>query len=577
MLDECKGERLEEVLGVFSNAVLKKVLGERGSVSDSIAQQLALENFSYTGERPVLSALILAHKASLCRHLVQKNSIGARYDDFSDLLNLNDRRIVRRHEELKHLIEERGSIEDILPHEIAIIQDQVTKTWSGSDEWLESLLYNDSRAHRDGLLGTPFHQVWRNVESGTIGDIEGKQHTGLVEQLDARIRDQEVRLARWQKFGRTLSKSDPNSPTKRREPAVTRKTKIDLGFNKHQGLQINGKSTQTLVASPVVLPEYSTLIENLKKELADVNQSHVRTVQMPRKFPPTLQTQSVSSSPDGEYEKRKEEEEWLSSASDTEPDGSLQSKIRTVSKPQTPPPKPPVLPDARAETHGPASPEYAANLASPPRVVSRPTMVEKSASPPRHIEVPAPLTVNTESEVDLADQILNSVTASSPSPKKPRHTLSLAERTRLSMSRASHSKYSELHDDVDNISDLPLLSIRTKPTQAVKPSTNEGEDEKHADLIERTRKSMAGFEAAQKKAQLERRQSIKNAKKKQRESSYFSRVDEEPVTPTVSAVELINELEEDPDYDMVFKSRPKIKTSPAVSPTRNWEEGHESE
>lgn len=80
---------------------------------------------------------------------------------------------------------------------------------------------------------------------------------------------------------------------------------------------------------------------------------------------------------------------------------------------------------------------------------------------------------------------------------------------------------------------------------------------------------MAGFEGAQKKAQLERRRSVKDQKRKQRESSYFPRVEEEVVTPEISAVDM---MEGDPDYESVFKSRPRIKTSPAVSPTRNWPE-----
>jgi hypothetical protein len=85
---------------------------------------------------------------------------------------------------------------------------------------------------------------------------------------------------------------------------------------------------------------------------------------------------------------------------------------------------------------------------------------------------------------------------------------------------------------------------------------------------------MAGFEAAQKKAQLERRKSVKDAKKKQRQSSYFPKLEEEVVTPDISAIEL---LEGDPDYESVFKSRPKIKTSPAISPTRIWEGEGEGE
>ena len=106
MLDECKGERLEEVLAVFSNTVLKKVLLEDDSDHhQAIARQLAYENFSYTGERTVLSALILAHKSSLRKNLNKKEESRSNYHDFCNLLDLNDRRIVRRYEQLKEAIE----------------------------------------------------------------------------------------------------------------------------------------------------------------------------------------------------------------------------------------------------------------------------------------------------------------------------------------------------------------------------------------------------------------------------------------------------------------------------------------
>ena len=101
------------------------------------------------------------------------------------------------------------------------------------------------------------------------------------------------------------------------------------------------------------------------------------------------------------------------------------------------------------------------------------------------------------------------------------------------------------------------------------PRTPTLETDLHAGLIERTRISMAGFEAAQKRAQIERRKSVKDAKKKQRESTFFPKVEEEVNT---SAIELI---EGDPDYESVFKSRPKIATSPAISPTRLMEDDSE--
>jgi hypothetical protein len=141
------------------------------------------------------------------------------------------------------------------------------------------------------------------------------------------------------------------------------------------------------------------------------------------------------------------------------------------------------------------------------------------------------------------------------------------------MSRATHSKYSDLHDELD-IPSLPITKPENKPAA---PKRVEDED-KHADLIERTRKSMAGFEAAQKKAQVERRKSVKEQKRRQRESSYFPKENRlreedegEPVTPVF--VEM-GEGEE-ADYESVFKSRPKVKTSPMGSPERSWIAGLE--
>lgn len=248
MLDDCKGERLEEILAVFSNAVLKKELLEQGVDADSVAQQLALENFSYTGERTVLSTLILAHKASLRKHLLEKNETRAQYEDFANLLSLTDRRIARRHEQLKQLIEERGARDDIPESEIRELQNHVQKNWSGSEAWLETLLYGNSRIRREGLLDTRFDTVWKHVENGSIGDVEGRQHVSLIEQLDARVRDQEARLARWQAFGKSLSKNGPVSPSKQKELPVPKAKKIDLGFNLHQSLQV-GKNPEAMAES----------------------------------------------------------------------------------------------------------------------------------------------------------------------------------------------------------------------------------------------------------------------------------------------------------------------------------------
>lgn len=91
---------------------------------------------------------------------------------------------------------------------------------------------------------------------------------------------------------------------------------------------------------------------------------------------------------------------------------------------------------------------------------------------------------------------------------------------------------------------------------------------------------MAGFEAAQKKAQLERRQSIKDEKRKQRQS-YFPRVVQEeeeslsPATPAIDREVLMDG--NDVDYASVFMSRPRIALSPTPAKDRMMSSMIESE
>lgn len=583
MLDECKGERLDEVLAVFSNAVLKKVLQSGNPQYEALAQQLASENFSYSGERTILSTLILAHKASLSQFLRRKEDARAKYQDFSDLLELNDRRIARRHEQLKQTIEEHKAHGALPRGEVYELQDAVQKNWAGNLDWLDTILYGDGRSNADGFLAAEFDTIWKNVNAGSISEVEGKSRGGLLEQLDARVKDQEKRLARWQDFGKTLSKTTKSSPAKDAAPGSTEPSKIDLGFNRHQALQISRSNLEKVVqTSSSSLDEYSRLVDNMRAELADVSKPQVRT-RPPRQSLAAEKRRSLlipSPSKPTRAEMVEEGDEGWSSASDLDekfpeivsPIARIVSQTPTLKSPVSPgvilplrQMKPsratvPQFPENAAPRERPKSllfPESPLRESSPSK--SRPT------SPPASLTNPLQATKAAESESDLADQILNSVSASSPSPKKPRHTLSLAERTRMSMSRTSLYRSPETDDETE-APDLPRLST-SRPSLA--PGTPSVEADPHADLIERTRKSMAGFEAAQKKAQIERRRSMKqDAKAKQRQSSYFPKVEEEVSAPDMRTVEL---LEGDPDYESVFKSRPKIATSPDLSLAEAWE------
>ena len=204
----------------------------------------------------------------------------------------------------------------------------------------------------------------------------------------------------------------------------------------------------------------------------------------------------------------------------------------------------------------------------------------------------------------MADQILASMSNASPSPaKNPRPALSLAERARISMSRTR--AYSQEEPDFD-----PLLSpspgvragagagdlnnprspsyshthTKSEPANSADPADGDnngiddgGEIDGYEDLVARTRRSMAGYEAARQKAQLERRRSLRRSRMPQRRDTQpFPSLDEEGYGAADASIveELLDAGPADVDMETVFRSRPKIAASPPMSPVKlAWDDG----
>jgi hypothetical protein len=254
------------------------------------------------------------------------------------------------------------------------------------------------------------------------------------------------------------------------------------------------------------------------------------------------------------------------SISQTPPSEQLEEKERSLS------------PELAPITEELSLPLRLAPPSSPP--VSRSTSNHSVMPPP---SPPTPEARPDFAEPDLADQILNSMATTSPSPVKPRHVLSLAERTRMSMSRLSISKGLSYLEDFDDLPDLPQMPppSRTSSTRRslAPPTSSEASaaaevTARHEALIERTRLSLSNMATVAKSAQLERRRSTKLAAKQKRMSYMPNHVPLEPTIegPDGEVVDRMALIEgaEDVDYEAVFKSRPKIKMSPASSPVKAW-------
>ena len=605
MLDECRGDRLEEVLAAFSSAVLKKTVGlqvSEGTQHVPVALGLALEKRGYKDEKTDINALSLAHRASLHGLLAKKRAAAGRYRDFSDLLTVKERGITRRKEE-EHA--------DTASEETALSEDarlgtlrQVRNNWAGNERWMDALLYGDSDAG-GGLVGVDFERVWRRVEQGRLAELEESQ-AGLLEQLEQRVRTQKDRLRKWDTFREKKFGERPASPAKKR--AADQKTRgIDFGFAQHENLHLGRMSPSKLATTKqgfAMSDEYKGLVDGLHGELAALAHTDENPLAFLRKRAPRRlevpQTSSADPANDGNISEMSD----LDDAEVFPPDApvtAFQAKLDSAKRL-------PVRPnlshrgDSQASSRGSSGSvthkrevvraERAAHDVDtsneipqskrvdmdirPARLSVQTTSREQRTVPPlRHSTQPEQQQHPPSPTQDRADQILESMNDASPSPTKrtkPRHTLSLAERTRLSMARGPNVF---LDDDEPELPAPPAGSLPSAATTAVDVTTPPGDDTAAAaaeDLASRTRRSMAGFDKARQKAQLERRRSLRRSKlPPRREGSYFPRVDEqdEAQDQSVLAEELMGGAE---DAEAVFRSRPKIKASPIPSPTKEWDD-----
>ncbi|KAL2204623.1 hypothetical protein CC79DRAFT_914547 [Sarocladium strictum] len=651
MLDDCRGERLEEVLAAFSTAVLKMVVAEEESAGATPVMRLALENRGYQDDKTDLMVLTLAHRKALTKTLNDRKIMSAKYNDFQELLRVKERGITRRREEVKALedVEKGQNGKTVSQDAVKEMRRTVRNNWAGNEQWMDALLYGDAKSGADSgsLFGMPFERVWRRVEQSRLDELE-EGGTSLLEQLERRVRGHEERLAKWERF-RDALRGAGNAPerTKARvEEHVVEKNGLEFEFGAHESLRVGKPQTDqndsldksSRLGAAVRQDKFMEDLERDLEQASTTDPDPVQTLSFLFNRQPAPRPKDMLEAPDTSYEATSEisdlEEEdaheaHLAAEEEHKPiaprheglkrfpvrpkisypipaierrDVEDEEEAQAVKKdsgfrnaPKLPRPQrkvsyeqgsqdaPRALPSRTRTTSSSRSRVYSRSRSispekyqapQPPKTAPLPTLdmdhgskpdeEERIATPHEEEVATLPQDESISPTQDLADEILESMKNASPSPAKPRHKLSLADRTRMSMARGSllFAEEDEEPDIPNHQKDMPTSST---PTDA-DPEPSPAED-----LASRTRRSMAGFEKARQKAQLDRRRSIRKSKAMGppiKEGSYFPKVEEEGDGGSVLAEELMGEE----DMEAVFKSRPKIMASPLPSPTREWDE-----
>lgn len=225
MLDDCRGEKFDELLAVFSTNVLRgRKVQDRNLVTElSLAPGLTPQEY------PLLLPLILAHRVSL-------NTLGARrarvrdtHGKFWQLLDKKKDELGTRSTPGTHVTTQNQGAD------LETLAREIKANWQGSVEFADTLLYGGLNSGRDAFLELPFDSAWSQAKKSTVDDLRTtSSRPDLVLDLETRILRQKARLQRWHQYSASLRNSDTASPLKHTDS----KKPPQLAFRDHQNLTI---------------------------------------------------------------------------------------------------------------------------------------------------------------------------------------------------------------------------------------------------------------------------------------------------------------------------------------------------
>ena len=199
MFDDCKGDKLQELLSAFSTIVLRKVLASEQVGRSSIVGRLCFSAKAPSKDHTSLLPLAVAHRSSLRTLLQKKEDLGSTYRDFGHALNQKDRDLIGKFDKV---IEAQEFLDKNEPSEntVSRVAKVLDQHWQGDRRLVDIIAQGEEHGLRDVLLDQKFESVWSEVGGSRFdGDISTSRH-GLLEDLEKRVDTQNARLQKWKEF-----------------------------------------------------------------------------------------------------------------------------------------------------------------------------------------------------------------------------------------------------------------------------------------------------------------------------------------------------------------------------------------
>ena len=259
MLDECKGERFEEVICTFATAVLRK----HAQAYHDASLRLSCSDPPNEQETQCLLPLIIAHRHLLKRKLEDRAAYNAKLTTYIQLLDSREADLDARSDDVSS---REACARDFQATKLQQTRHLVYSNWIGDSRWADIILEGVPARH-DPLLDEPFKDGWKTIQEGK--DLTESTDKTLVDELDERISKQKARLEEWKTFQVALKSACKPEERQIRDVDAPSNGPIKLNFDLHQALYPNA-CAQTSAEPPErqLDSDHQALLEAVRSELA---------------------------------------------------------------------------------------------------------------------------------------------------------------------------------------------------------------------------------------------------------------------------------------------------------------------
>ncbi|QIX00295.1 hypothetical protein AMS68_005812 [Peltaster fructicola] len=587
MLDECSGEKFWELCLAFSGAVLRKVTVQTAQRHQPIAQRLASAQVLTKRERESLLPLAVAHKSALTRVLSQKHHRRQSYIHVFDSMREKEDELAER----KHTMETQSSVVESPEHatELEMIEREISGNWTNDESFKDAIVNGDPAKPGDHMLLQSTNEFLAGI--GRDEPLDTRRDSGVLEDIELQARAQNARVKEWQAMYAKLQ-IDKRSSVSSRASRETKKS-VDLQFDQHHDLSIDDMQPEPVksMTQPEPLPsyvsKYDEILTSMREELRRA-QTVRRAAEAKQASPvrkPSITLDAIAGAPQLPHS-RSVSRRSISPTFPLRPEMARRASSRTrsyqqpkvISQREFIPLKSEIFsPLKRTGSVSPASASGRSSLIASPieehSALAIDALVAErlSTSESQNSVVDSGMGLGldlTESPVEAGKVVDEFKKPSLPSRSVSfAHRKSLSERTRLSMS------FTRMEDNPVESSSLTQAnesSPQSEAAQALAARTRQSMASVGMPLPVRVSPSFSHSRASSvahplvpaKQRTIVRQTSRSFSDASTIESTLAEEAKQRNITPREKL------FDADAEYNSIFKSRPKIASSPPLSPVR---------